>query len=142
MIAEFVEKFYYLSSSLIFSMTDRPAGSGIDITQGGIISGTPTQPDVDASPISLTVIATDPDLESESSNVFNLTVADANDAPLLSSPIVDFTVVQSAPFSRDLSTSFSDPDGDGLTFAVSGLPANLALYKVDGGGYSELPASL
>lgn len=47
---------------LTFSISGLPTGSGLSISTTGIISGTPTQADSEASPISVTVTAEDPSM--------------------------------------------------------------------------------
>ncbi len=48
-----------------------------------------------------------------------------NDSPFLSVPVFDQTAQQGVEFSLPLSGTFDDPNGDQLTFGISGLPTSL-----------------
>jgi len=88
-------------------------------------SGTPTEPGV----VSIKVTASDGSLET--SDIFDLTIANTPDAPVVSAPIVDQVVSENASFSFQVPTgTFTDADGDTLTYGAT----------LDGGG--ALPAWL
>ncbi|MFV1998545.1 MAG: putative Ig domain-containing protein, partial [Acidiferrobacterales bacterium] len=105
---------------LTFTISGRPLpGSGLSIDPvTAIIGGTPTQTDADASPINLTVVATDPEGAFATSNVFTVTVADVNLAPTVANPIPDQSAAEDASFSFAFAANtFDDIDGDTLTYS-------------------------
>ena len=101
----------------------------------GILSGTPANGDVGT--IQVQVTATDGSGQS-TADTFDLTVANTNDAPVLSAPIADRSTNEDAAFAYDASANFSDEDvGDSLTYsaALSGggsLPAWLSINPSTG----------
>ncbi|WP_263146729.1 Ig-like domain-containing protein [Pseudomonas sp. RIT-PI-AD] len=62
----------------------------------------------------------------------SITVTAVNDAPTATSPIAAQSGTDSAAFSLNVSGNFADPDGDGLSYAVSGLPAGLSIDPTTG----------
>jgi hypothetical protein len=56
-----------------------------------------------------------------------VTVADVNDAPVISGSIGDQTHLDDQDINLPVAGAFSDPDGDPLTFAATGLPAGLTI---------------
>ncbi|TAN58804.1 MAG: hypothetical protein EPN20_15950, partial [Magnetospirillum sp.] len=109
-----------------------PAWLSIDPVSG-VISGTPTNGDV--GDLSLKVTATDP-AGATADATFALQVANTNDAPEAST-IDPQSVDEDSPFSLDASTSFSDPDGDSLTYTATlagggALPTWLSIDPVSG----------
>jgi hypothetical protein len=101
--------------------------SSISISGAGVISGTPTNADALNSPYTVTVTATDGTATVDAS--FTLTIVNVNDAPVVVSAIGNRSGTQDIPLSLDLAASFSDPDGDELTFGAAGLPASLAISE-------------
>ncbi|MCA9515429.1 MAG: tandem-95 repeat protein, partial [Myxococcales bacterium] len=86
---------------------------------GGSLSGTPTNADV--GPLALRARATDPSgLFVE--DVFVVTVANTNDAPVAVGSVADATIAEATPVAIGLPASlFSDPDvGDALALTVVG----------------------
>lgn len=87
-------------------------------------SGVPANDDVGT--ISIEVIATD-SANASTSDVFDLTVANINDAPVLSQPLADLTTTERQPFTLVVpENTFTDPDlGDILSYSaalVGGVP--------------------
>ena len=109
--------------ALTFSSTGEPA-SIAPLSAAGVFTGTPLVGDVGDHVI--TVTATDPS-GAFVSDTFTLTVDAANQPPVVDTPIGDQTVVEGDTVNIDVSGSFSDPDGDALTFSDTGLPASLTL---------------
>ena len=112
---------------LRFGVTGLPVSSGLSIdTNTGVLSGTPTNADALASPIAVTIIASD-NAES-ATDTFELLVNNINDAPVLIMPIANQNATEATPFGPlDTSVNFSDPDGDILQFSVIGLPVGSGL---------------
>ena len=119
--------------NLTFTASGLPA-SLRPISAAGLINGTPTQAEAEANGgvYNINVTATDPDGLSVS-NAFQLTIGGTNDAPIVVTPISNQTASEGAPYSLDVLGTFSDPDGDSLTFSATGLPASLdPIDPVDG----------
>ena len=107
---------------LTFTQTGLPAS--MSISGAGVVGGTPIAADVGMHTV--TVTATDPD-GAFVSDTFTLTVESGNQAPVLDTAIGDRTATEGVATNIDVSGSFSDPDGDALTFTATGLPASLSL---------------
>ena len=100
----------------------------------GVLSGTPFNADVGT--LSLRVTATDSHAAS-ASLIFKLAVANANDAPIVATALVDQNGQAGVPFSYTVPlATFSDPDvGDTLSYSAtlsdgSALPAWLSFDAV------------
>ncbi|WP_345242943.1 putative Ig domain-containing protein, partial [Nibrella saemangeumensis] len=107
---------------LAYQITGLPAGLSAN---GLSISGTPTT----VGTATITVRATDP-AGLNVSATFSLAIAAApvaNRAPVVANPIPNQNGRLSTVFNYTVPTStFSDPDGDVLTYRISGLPAGLS----------------
>ncbi len=104
---------------LVFSLLGAPAGTGLTINGiTGIISGTLTNADAEASPIALTVRATDGGLTADQN--FSMTVANVNDAPIFTSTPT-LTAIEGQTYTYNVTVD--DPDsGDTLTITAPGRP--------------------
>lgn len=106
---------------LTFSVTGLPPGLTL---MDGVIAGTPTTSA--GSPFAVVVTASDGRGGTVSDDV-SINVQ-ANGAPtLVGAGVPDQSVNVNEALRVDLAQYFSDPDGDPLTFAVTGLPAGFAL---------------
>ncbi len=94
------------------------------------IVGTPTIGDLGSFVIEVTAF------DGEGGSTFNRffldvlpagAVSEENNDPVLIAPLFDLTVEVGTPVSSSIADRFEDPDGDELTFAVSGLPTSLVL---------------
>ena len=117
-----------------------PAWLNFDLATG-TLSGTPTNDDVGV--LDLQVTATD-NFGGSDSDIFQLTVNNVNDAPVLNAPVGDVTVVvlQNLDFTLPTDT-FIDVDGDDLTITATlddgtVLPGWLT-YDVDTETFSGRP---
>ncbi len=61
-----------------------------------------------------------------------VTVTPANDDPVITNPIPDRVRADGQTFNYDVSDFFGDPDGDGLNFVITGLPAGLSYDPATG----------
>jgi len=61
-----------------------------------------------------------------------VTVTPVNDDPVITNPIPDRVRADGQTFNYDVSDFFDDPDGDGLNFVISGLPAGLSYDPATG----------
>ena len=83
----------------------------------GQLSGTPANGDVGA--YSITVTATDQS-GTHASDTFNLTVANVNDAPVVTVAIADQAINEDAPFALNVAGNFADVDlGDVLSYSAT-----------------------
>jgi len=118
-----------------------PAWLSVD-PQTGVISGTPD--DADLGSVSIVVTATDQGGLS-TSDTFDITVANVNDAPVVSLAIADTTTDEDAVFSLDISANFNDVDlGDALTFSATlanGDPLPAWLSFSPAGEFSGAPSN-
>jgi len=111
-------------SPLTYSLSGLPAGTGVVINSGtSVISGTPTDADAQASPITVTVLATDGG--TPASQQFALTIGDINSAPAFTSTAVT-AATQDVAYSYDITTSDAD-SADMHTITSNALPAWLTL---------------
>lgn len=67
-----------------------------------------------------------------SNNTGSIKVTVENMAPVLTAPIPDADLVAGSSYTADLSSYFSDPEGEALTFAADTLPAGLQLAGTTG----------
>lgn len=108
----------------VLTFTEAGLPASLTISAAGVISGTPLAADVGMHVV--TVTATDPGNEFVN-DTFTLTVEAANQNPVLDTPIGNQSVTEGDAVNIDVSGSFSDPDGDALTFTEAGLPGSLAI---------------
>ena len=103
---------------LSFGIINKPSWASFNSSSGDI-SGTPRNSDVGVYP---NIIITVSDLGSLSNDLtaFSITVINVNDGPVISgapaSSVIEDTIYSFTP-------TASDPDGDKLTFSVTGLPS-------------------
>jgi hypothetical protein len=109
------------ADALTFSASGLPASLAISVS--GVITGMPVVADIGSHVISVT--ATDPGGASVA-DTLTLTV-NANQAPVLDTPLNDQTATEGDAFSIDVAGNFSDPEGNALTFSASGLPSSLTI---------------
>jgi DNA-binding beta-propeller fold protein YncE len=92
------------------------------------ISGTPTTPGT----TNITVTATDPS-GATATDTFGLAVANTNDAPVVANEIADQTVDEDTAYSYTIpANTFTDVDGDNLTYTTSALPPGLTFDSASG----------
>jgi hypothetical protein len=109
---------------LTFFASGLPDGLSLNSTTG-VISGSPTNAAVGTHTV--TVIADDGNGETVSTS-FDIQVGNANDAPVVATPLADRTATEDNAFSIDVSGNFTDPDvGNTLSFAATGLPTGLTI---------------
>lgn len=91
------------------------------------ISGTPTNDDIMTSEVKFTVSDGIDTVE----QVFNLTVANANDAPTVTNNINNLTLTEDVSFELSIANNFTDIDiGDRLTYTADGLPTGLQISSL------------
>ncbi|MEM7455250.1 MAG: Ig-like domain-containing protein [Planctomycetota bacterium] len=115
--------------SLSFSLQSGPANGTVIFNPDGSYTYTPDADYNGTDSFDYTV--TDADGSTATATV-TITIAPVNDAPV-ASPLSDLSNQDSDTITPvDLSTSFSDIDGDSLTFSATGLPPGLALDPLSG----------
>ncbi|WP_177408621.1 cadherin-like domain-containing protein [Pseudomonas sp. M30-35] len=62
----------------------------------------------------------------------SLVITPENDTPIVNGVIPDSAQADGATFEYDIAPYFSDPDGNTLTYSVTGLPAGLSINSVTG----------
>jgi len=108
---------------LTFTATGLPPGLTINPLTG-VITGT-LAPDASADgPYTVVITASDPDNDTISTT-FEWAVT--NVAPIVIDPIGPQTGVDGQPVNLPVSNSYNDPDGDPVTFTVTGLPTGLSI---------------
>ena len=113
--------------ALSFSATGLPAGLSIN-TSTGEISGTPTA----AGTFVASIAAEDSIGATTESNSFLIIVAaPVNQAPVFSGTVASQNVTAGTAL-LPISGTFTDPEGDALTFSASGLPANVSINSATG----------
>lgn len=122
---------------LKYTASGLPLRSGLSLDRdSGILSGTPSAADVEASPFTLTITATDPSgLTAQSTIELIIQPGKApQNHPPVSSGGYEAEGVVGIPFFFDLASSFSDSDGDLLQFTQEGLsgPTGLSLDPITG----------
>ena len=95
--------------------------SGSEVTVSGVAAGTAT----------VTVTATDPG-DLNASQTFDVTVTAANQAPAVADTIAGQTLEAGAEATVDVSGTFSDPDGDSLTYEAASDAPDVATAVVSG----------
>jgi hypothetical protein len=109
---------------LTYSASGLPLGLSIDATTG-VISGTLTS----ASVGTYVVTATVSDGSLADTETFTWSVTHVNRAPTLTNPGNQWSVLNAA---ASVSLTAADPDGDALSYSVTGLPAGLIVDGATG----------
>ena len=126
--------------ALTYALVSGPDWISVDPATGAI-TGTPPAGGVYAVTVSAEDAANNPGILATSD--FTLTVEDAGNAtPTLEAEIADQTVAQGGAVNLDVTTAFSDPDGDALTYSVAGdLPPGVTFADGVFGGAPDATAS-
>ena len=115
--------------TLTYTASGLPGGLSIDLGSG-LISGTISNTAAESSPYSVIVTATDNGTPAQQGQAsFTWTVSNTNQAPDVTNP-GEQTSAEGAVI--ELQITASDPDGNGITFAASGLPDGLSIDENNG----------
>lgn len=102
--------------TLTFSISDAPSWASFNTSTGALL-GVPTNSD-DGVYSNIVISVSDGRGGVASLNPFTITVPDNNSIPELISPILDQNVTENTTYTYNISTHFSDPDNDTLTYAI------------------------
>ena len=106
-------------SSDIAVATTSMAGANLTVT--GVTQGTAT----------ITIVATDPDLDSAKQTV-KFTVTPANRAPQVTEEIPDLTVTEGQVITIDVALNFHDPDNDQLSYSAESSNTSVVTASTSG----------
>jgi len=113
--------------ALSFSASGLPSGLSINAGSGQV-SGTPTA----AGTFDVSITAEDNIGATTDSNTFLIVIAaPVNQAPVFSGSVASQNVTAGTAL-LPISGTFTDPEGDALTFTASGLPANVGINSATG----------
>ncbi|WP_407309719.1 Ig-like domain-containing protein [Pseudomonas sp. nanlin1] len=111
--------------ALSYAVTQLPAHGSLTLNADGSYSYTPAPGFTGQDGFSYQII--DADGGTAIASVTFTVSASGDQTPVLATPIAAQQAVDGGSFQLALSGTFSDPDGDTLTYSVSGLPAGLSL---------------
>ena len=115
--------------TLTYTASGLPGGLSID-SGSGLISGTISNTAAESSPYSVIVTATDNGTSAQQGQAsFTWTVSNTNQAPEVTNPGEQISAEGAV---IELQITASDPDGNGITFAASGLPDGLSIDENNG----------
>ena len=84
-----------------------------------------------AGTATVTVTATDSD-GAAATDAFTVTVGDGNDAPVVASVLADLDVTKGTPVEVSLADTFTDPNGDALTYTATSPDPSLVATELQG----------
>ena len=116
------------SDIITYSATGLPAGLSIDPVTG-TISGILPRNASTSGPYIVAVTANDGQGGTISQS---FTITSNNQIPVFDISTSDQTGLDGSPVTFEVSAAFKDPNGDALTYSVTGLPAGLAIDPVTG----------
>jgi len=119
--------------TLSYSISSKPSWASFS-TSTGRLSGTPKNSDADKTYSNIRITVSDGSL-SDSIGPFSITVSNTNDAPILSGT-PPTSVAEDSAYS--FTPGASDPDGDTLSFTISGQPS-WASFSTSTGRLSGTP---
>jgi VCBS repeat-containing protein len=112
------------NDSLTYNKLTDPASGTVTFNSDGTFDYTP--PADFHGVVSFDYEVVDADGATETATV-TITVNSINDLPVVDTPIPDQSSLDSDVVSLDISGSFSDPEGDTLSFSATGLPTGLSI---------------
>ena len=113
---------------LSYQVTGAPESLSIDAATG-VLSGTLALGDADGSPYSITITASDGELEASIS--FTLQVQPFGQ-PVVTTAISNQTSTEGDVIELDISVNFSDPEDEALTFSMANGPGSLSIDPATG----------
>ena len=110
--------------SLVYSQTSNPSNGSVVFNNDGTFDYTPATGFFGTDSFDYEVVDADGSIATAT---VTINIGSVNDLPQVDSPIPDQSDQDSEVVSLDISGNFSDPDGDPLTFAATGLPPGLSI---------------
>ena len=114
---------------LTYAATNLPPGLSINTTTG-LITGTIAFTAAAGSPYNVTITVSDNPPTVDASDTFTWTVTNVNREPTFDQDLPSQTNTEGNVVSLDAGAT--DPDGDTLTYAATGLPAGLSINTTTG----------
>ena len=114
---------------LTYAATNLPPGLSINTTTG-LITGTIAFTAAAGSPYNVTITVSDDPPTVDASDTFTWTVTNVNREPTFDQDVPSQTNAEGNVVSLDAGAT--DPDGDTLTYAATGLPAGLSINTTTG----------
>ncbi|WP_420640374.1 putative Ig domain-containing protein [Candidatus Poriferisocius sp.] len=113
------------------TLTYTATSSDAAVVTATVTGATLTMTAVAAGTATVTVTATDPQ-GATVSDTFSVTVQATNRSPVVDAPITDGAVETGGTLSRSLTSVFSDPDGDALTYTQASSNGSVATVEREG----------
>jgi VCBS repeat-containing protein len=116
--------------ALTFSAATQPANGVVSVGANGAYTYTPASGFIGQD--SFTYRVTDADGGVTLATVTINVSTQPDQAPVVSNPVPTQTAIDGGTFNLNVANAFSDPEGDTLTYSVSGLPAGLTFNAQTG----------
>ena len=117
------------ADTLVYNQTSDPANGTVVWSNDGTFVYTPNSDFAGTDTFTYELVDSD---GAVSQAVVTIVVAEINDAPVVDTALPDRSNFDSDNVSIDISSNFSDIDGDILTYSVTGLPTGLAIDSATG----------
>ena len=116
--------------ALTFSAATQPANGVVTVGANGSYTYTPASGFIGQDSFTYQVLDADGGV-TLATVTFNVSIQ-PDQAPVVSTPVPTQNATDGGPFNLNVANVFSDPDGDTLTYSVSGLPAGLTFNPQTG----------
>ena len=117
------------------------AGTGVSLNGANTATPSFTSPDLpgnSGATLTFQLQVTDNEGATDTDSV-DIDIDQVNQPPVVQTPIPDQAATEDQAFSLNISSNFSDPDTDTLTYSATGLPASLAPINANTGVINGTP---